>query len=105
MNKETAEAYALGAYGLAKGVFKEYVKPELTAKRAWLGIIAGVTAYELTCGDGELLSEGVDRAIQKHPIAVPLAIGVTALHLANGFEALGIQKLDPYHQFTELIKR
>jgi hypothetical protein len=101
VNKETAEAWVLGGYGLAVGVFKEYVKPELTAKRAWLGIIAGVTAYELTCKDGELLSEGVDRAIEKHPVAVPLAIGVTALHLCN----LLPPKLDPYHQITELIKR
>lgn len=98
MNRETAEAYALGAYGAAKGVFKEYIQPELTAKRAWAAIAIGVTAYELACKDGELLSEGVDKAIQKHPVAVPMAIGYTALHLMNKLPP----QLDLFHQATKL---
>ena len=100
MNKETIEAYALGTYGVAKGVFKEYIQPELTAKRAWAAIAIGVTAYELACKDGELLSQGVDKAIDKHPVAVPLAIGITAAHLCN----LIPEKIDPFTQFTKLVK-
>ena len=100
MNKETIEAYGLGAVGAVQGVFKEYIQPELTAKRAWGAILGSVAVYEAVCKDGELLSEGVDRAIEKHPVAVPLAIGYTAAHLCNILP----QKLDIFHYATELFK-
>lgn len=72
----------------------------LTARRGWLGLAAGILAYEVTCPDGELLSEGVDRALEKHPVATMLAIGVTALHLAN----LLPEQIDPFHQGMKLLK-
>jgi hypothetical protein len=77
--------YGLAAYGAAEGVFKYYIQPELTAKRAWAVGAAAVIAYEIACPDGELMSEGVDRGIEKHPVLVPLAIGMIACHLANVF--------------------
>lgn len=61
----------------------EHIAPHLNARRGWLAVAGLVTAYELTCPDGELLSEGVDRALQKHPVLTTLAIGYTAAHLAN----------------------
>lgn len=100
MNRENAETYGLAAVGAIGGVYKYYVKPQLTARRAWLGIAAAVTAYEFLCPEGELLSEGADRAIDKHPVLVPLAIGVVALHLANVLPA----HIDPLHQFMKVAK-
>lgn len=98
MNENT-EAWLLGSAGAAKGLWEE-IKPD-TAGKAWAWIGALVTAYELSCPDGELLSEGVDRAIEKHPLAVPLAIGYTAAHLCN----LLPEKIDLFHQGAEVIKR
>lgn len=72
----------------------------LTARRAWLGIAAGVLAYEVVCPEGELLSEGVDRALEKHRLATLMAIGVTALHLAN----LLPEQIDPFHRGLQVLK-
>lgn len=76
------------------------MKPELTAGRAWAGIAVGVLAYELACPDGELLSEGVDRALERHRIATTMAIGVTALHLLNMLP----ERIDPFSHFTKFAK-
>lgn len=100
MERETIEAYGLAALGAVEGTYKYYIRPELKASRAWLGIAAGVLAYELLCPDGELLSEGADRGIEKHPLLVPLAIGVTALHLANVLPP----RVDPLHRAMKIIK-
>lgn len=100
---ENVEAWGLGAIGLAKGVAHE-LAPN-TATKAWGYIGAFVLAYEATCGQNQLLSEGCDRALLKHPIATRAAIGVTALHLMNAFEAVGLEQLDPIHQLSEFIKR
>lgn len=98
MSHEGAEAWILGTAGLVKGLYEE-VKPN-TAGKAWAWMFGAITAYELTCPKGELLSEGVDRAIDKHPIAVPLAIGYTALHLANRLP----ESIDVFHRGSELLK-
>lgn len=65
------------------------------ACKAWLGIAAGVVAYEIACPNGETLSEGVDRALER-PIARYVALGgiaVTAAHLSNFIP----QQYDPFH--------
>lgn len=80
------------------------MREHLTAKRAWATLAVGVAAYELYCKDNELLSEGVDRALEHSPlsrIATLTAIGVTALHLANMLP----EEIDPYHQLHRLSKR
>lgn len=67
------------------------------ATKAWIGLAAGIATYEVLCPQGETLSEGVDRAIERNKftkIATLGAIGITAAHLAN----LLPKKLDPYHQ-------
>lgn len=88
---ERPSTYALASVGLAKGIWEVYVKPE-PAKYAWVAIGASVLAYDLLCPEGQTLSEGVDKALEKHPVATTLAIGVTALHLLNRLPA----KLDPF---------
>lgn len=95
--RETAEAWILGGYGLVTGVYKEYVP----AKTAWLVLGAGVLAHDMFCKQGETLSEGADRAIESHKVLALGAIAVTAAHLAN----LIPPKIDPIHQFAELVKR
>jgi len=101
MDRETAEAWGLGAIGAVQGAWKYYVRPELTAERAWAGLIGAITLYELVCPPNQTLSEGVDRAISKHPVAVPLAIGYTAAHLCNILP----EQIDLFHKATEIIKR
>jgi hypothetical protein len=98
------ELYSMAAIGISGGVFKYYIQPELTARRAWAVIATTVLLHDFLCKDGQTLSEGVDRAIEKHPVAVPLAIGVTALHLVNGFDQLGLKSLDPFHHAVNLAR-
>jgi hypothetical protein len=66
------------------------------AARAWGALALGVTAYEIACPQGETLSEGVDRLMERSPTSRAIAlgaIGVTAAHLAN----LIPEKFDPFH--------
>lgn len=98
VNGETAEAWALGAVGAVQGGYRYYVKPELTAKRAWATILAGVTIYELACPKSETLSEGVDRLLDKSKLwAIP--IGYTTLHLLNVLPP----QIDLFHQVTKAL--
>ena len=101
LQRETAEAYSLALVGGIQGFYRYYVKPELTAKRGWLAVGAVVGAHELACADGHTLSEGVDSALEKHPVATTLAIGTVALHLLNVLP----EKFDPIHQASEWLKR
>ena len=96
MNKEDLETYTLAAVGGLQGAFKYYVQQELTAERAWGVLGLSVLSYEAACPRGQLLSEGVDRAIEKHPIIVPAVIGYVALHLMNALP----QQVDLLHQAT-----
>lgn len=78
-----------------------------TSEKAWLGLAAGVTAYEILAPEGELLSEQVDRWLDS-PRTRFLAIGavaVTAAHLLNLFERLGIEDYDPYAKLARLKTR
>jgi hypothetical protein len=99
-DKGNLEDWTLAGIGAAKGVFEGYVRPELTAKRGWLAVAALVTAYELAAPDGELLSEGYDRGLEKHKMALWAATLVTAGHLLNVIP----MRADPYHQGLNAIK-
>lgn len=90
------ETYALAGIGAMEGVWRYCIRPELTAQRAWTALGLGVLAYELACPSGELLSEGVDRALNSHPALTRAAIGYTALHLMN----LLPESVDLFHQLT-----
>lgn len=67
----------------------------MTAGHAWAVLAVGVSAYEVCCRPGELLSHGVDRARARHPladVAVHAAVLVTAAHLLRWLPP----KVDPY---------
>lgn len=72
----------------------------LTAKRAWITLGLCVTAYELVCPPGELMSEGVDAALEARRGLTIAAIGITAAHLCNVLPPV----LDPYVQGMRLVK-
>lgn len=94
-------AVGLATLGAAEGVFNYYIKPEITAKRTWALIGAVVLAHEIISPPGELLSEGADRALSRHPILTRAAIGLTALHLANVLP----EPIDPFSRLTKFLKR
>lgn len=73
----------------------------LNAQRGWLAVGALALTYELACPPGELLSEGVDRAIDRHPVLVPAAIGYLALHLCNRLP----ESMDLLHQGSIALKK
>lgn len=98
--KEQHETYLLAGVGAVLGSWQYYVRPELTAKRAWLGLGLAIGLYELACPDGQTLSEGVDKALQQRRALTIAAIGVTAAHLANMLP----EQIDPFTQGLKLIK-
>ncbi|MET8430145.1 hypothetical protein [Nocardia sp. NPDC004860] len=68
-----------------------------TAENAWAILLTAIGVWELAAPPNQLLSEGVDRAIQRRPIVTRALIAVTALHLAN----LLPRQVDP---FTILLR-
>ncbi|MFE5290350.1 hypothetical protein ACFRAQ_35825 [Nocardia sp. NPDC056611] len=72
-----------------------------TAENAWAVLLASVIAWEVLAPPGQLLSEGVDRALQRRPALTRAAITVTALHLAN----LLPHKVDPFTHLLNLSRR
>jgi hypothetical protein len=95
-----AQLYPLAAVGITKGLMEVYVVPQLSAKRAWGVLGLGVLAYELACPVGQTLSEGVDRALERHKLLTTAAVGLTALHLLNVLPS----QLDPFTQGLRFIK-
>lgn len=67
----------------------------------WLGLAAGVVAYELAADDGELLSEAVDRYLTHRPVLTTTIIAVTAAHLANAIP----ERYDPFTAAFFTIRR
>lgn len=72
----------------------------LTAGFMWALVGIQILVWEVTCAPGQLMSEGVDRALVKHPILTRLAIVLTALHLGNCLESRAVRWLDPYKWFA-----
>lgn len=101
MERADARLLPLAAYGAGAGFLKYYVRPELTAGRAWAALGAAVLAYELAAPEGQLMSEGVDRALEKHKALTTAAVGAVSLHLLNVLP----QRIDPLHQGLKLLKR
>lgn len=101
--RESREALLLGAVGAARGIYREVIQPEITAERAWAGLISGIVLYEAVAPQNHLLSEGVDRMIDKHPVATRAVIGYTALHLCNAFEIHPVlKKIDIFSKIGKL---
>lgn len=98
--KERNEAIALAGLGLVKGLGEEFGHLR-QADKAWLGITAGVSVYELFCKREELLSEGYDRYIDKHPVITRVGTLAVAAHLCN----LIPNKYDPIHQASLVARK
>jgi hypothetical protein len=92
---ETPSTYALAGLGAVQGAWK-YYRPSPSAL-AWGAIVA----YEIFAPEGQLLSEGADRAIERYPRTVPLVIGVVSLHLANAIP----ERYDPLHAGLKFLKQ
>lgn len=100
-DKDFREALPYFVVGAAEGVLQYYVKPAIrhnSGKIAWGGLIGGVVAYDLLADT--TLSEHVDTAIERYPMATKLAIGITALHLANAIP----ESIDPIARVFKSIK-
>lgn len=76
-------------------------KPALTGEQAWAAIAGFVLVHELSCREGQLLSEAVDRGVVKRPLLTYLAVLTTTAHLLNWLP----KKLDPYWWVWELTKK
>lgn len=66
-----------------------------------IGALA-IAAYDVWCPEGETISEGFDRMIDKHPLLTLGGIAVVGCHLANIFQKLGVEHLDLLHRLTGL---
>lgn len=64
---------------------------------AWIAILG----YELFCPPGEMLSESLDRKLDKVPRLTEALIVYTALHCANRLPA----RIDLFHQIARLLGR
>lgn len=67
----------------------------------WTVIGLAVAYHELSAPNGELLSEGVDRALEDHPVLTYSLITITAAHLLNQLPP----KADPYAWIFLLINK
>lgn len=76
-------------------------RPSNAARNAWICLVGGVILYDVLCPEGQTLSEGVDHAIEKHPILTFATIGMTALHLLNILPP----KLDIIHQLAKAVDK
>lgn len=75
------------------------MKHYYTGKEAalgWFAVGAVVVAYELVAPDGQLLSEGIDRALIRWPVATRVGVALVACHLLN----LIPTRVDPLHRLA-----
>ena len=73
----------------------------LNATHAWTALGAAVIAYEILAPEGQLLSEGVDRALLRYPILTRIGIALVACHLVNAIP----ERFDPIHQIAVHTRR
>lgn len=59
------------------------MRAHIRAWHLWLVVLGVVVACEAVAPEGELLSEGADKAMERHPILTRLAIELVARHLMN----------------------
>lgn len=69
------------------------------ADAAWLALGAAIVAYEALATDGELLSEGWDRYLERYPVTARVAPLVLTLHVINALP----DRFDPVHQGFVLL--
>jgi hypothetical protein len=79
-------------------------RSRINAWHLWIAVAGFVTVCEAIAPPGELLSEGVDRALDRRPILVWLAVVVTAGHLLNWWHPA----VDPFaymHRLASGLRR
>lgn len=65
-----------------------------------LAIGGQVVYHEAACEEGQLISQGFDRALEKHPVLVRVLVLITAAHLINWLP----KQVDPYHGIYLITK-
>ena len=70
----------------------------MKAGQAWAVLVAEIVAYELLAARGQLLSEGVDRALERRPWLTRAVVVYVAAHLLN----LVPPRIDPLHRLATL---
>ena len=68
---------------------------------AWSSLAALIVAYEACSPPGELLSEGMQRYRQRHPIIADAAIIYIAAHLMRKWP----RPIDPLHRLATRLGR
>lgn len=63
----------------------------LTAGRGWKTLLTAILVFEFLAAEDELLSRGMDRLLERHPVWPRLAVLAVALHLCNWLP----EKIDP----------
>lgn len=77
------------------------MKRYITGREAALGwaALAGlIVAYEVVAPEGQLLSEEMDRALIRWPVASRVVVAIVALHLLNMIP----DHVDPLHRVATL---
>lgn len=73
----------------------------IRGEHAWIALGLYVIAYDAIANEGELLSEVVDRFIEKHPAATRVIVIGVAAHLMN----LIPPQVDPLHKMAITTRR
>lgn len=76
------------------------VRRRVRGEHAWAALGVAVVVYEVLAPPGELLSEAVDRFLERHPWATRATVGIVALHLLN----LLPNKVDPIHRLATAFR-
>ena len=71
------------------------------ADYAWSSLAALIVAYEACAAPGELLSEGMQRYRQRHPVITDAAIIYIAAHLMRKWP----RPIDPLHRLATRLGR
>lgn len=104
MNREDYKLLPLAGVGLAKGAYEVYAKPLWAEVRpstkAWLGLVASVTLYDVLSKDGETMSERYSDFVDEHPALAWGAVAITAAHLLD----LIPDSIDPIHNLAKLAR-
>lgn len=72
----------------------------LTAKNGWKSLLGAILIYEAICAEEELLSRGMDRLLDKHPIWPRVVVLTVSLHLINWLP----ERIDPLVLFIHRTK-
>jgi len=61
--------------------------------KAWIALAAGVVAWDVSCLEGEMLSEASHRYAKHHPVLAAVVVFSVASHLINRLP----KSVDPIH--------